>query len=232
VAVKARIGFLPENPTFYEYLRADELLELSARLCGVPRAERRRRIPELLARVGLAEALNRPLRKFSKGMQQRIGLAQALVHDPELVVLDEPMSGLDPIGRKEVRDLISDLRQQGKTVIFSTHILADVEMLCDRVAIMVRGVLRSSGPLHELLSSRIKETEVVLERVPGALVAALEAEGLTLLRSGDRTQVRLPGDTDPGPLLTRTLAEGARVVSVTPRTESLEDLFVQRAREG
>jgi len=232
VEVKRRLGYLPENPTFYDYLRADEFLELSARLCGVPKAERRRRIPALLEQVGLTEALNRSLRKFSKGMLQRIGLAQALVHDPELVVLDEPMSGLDPIGRKEVRDLIFDLRAQGKTVLFSSHILSDVEMICDRVGIIVKGVLRDIGPLDKLLSARTLETEVTLEGAGPELRALAAAEGWTALEKGERLQIRMPGDVDPGALLGKALAHGARVVSVTPRSESLEDLFVREARAG
>jgi ABC-2 type transport system ATP-binding protein len=226
---KRLLGYLPENPTFYDYLRADEFLDLAARLCGVGRAERRRRIPALLEQVGLSEALNRPLRKFSKGMLQRIGLAQTLVHDPALVVLDEPMSGLDPIGRKEVRDLIFGLRSQGKTVLFSTHILSDVEMICDRVGILVKGELRDVGPLDALLSARTLETEVTLEGdAPGALALARE-RGWTVWEKGGRLQIRLPGDGDPRPLLSAALEGGAKVVSVTPRTERLEDLFVRQA---
>ncbi|MFH2010164.1 MAG: ABC transporter ATP-binding protein [bacterium] len=230
VAAKARVGYLPENPSFYDYLRADEFLELSARLCGVPRKERLERIPRLLARVGLTQALNRSLRKFSKGMLQRIGLAQALIHDPDLVVLDEPLSGLDPLGRKEVRDLILELRAQGKTVLFSSHILSDVEMICDRVAIVIEGQLRDIGRLDQLLSARVEETEVVLERAPASVLELAEENSWKALRRGDRLRIHLPGDTDPGALLGPALEAGARVVSVTPRTESLEDLFVREAR--
>ena len=230
VAVKARLGYLPENPTFYEYLRADELLDLSARLCGLDRATRRQRIPELLEQVGLAGALNRPLRKFSKGMLQRIGLAQAVIHEPDLVVLDEPLSGLDPLGRKEVRDLILGLRDAGKTVIFSSHILSDVELICDRVAILVRGRIRDVGPLEDLLSARTLETEVLLEGEPAEAVQTLaEAEGWPTRAIGDRLRVALPGETDPAVLLRTALQAGLRVLSVTPRTESLEDLFVRQA---
>ena len=231
VGAKARLGYLPENPTFYDYLRADEFLDFSARLCGMSKKARRERIPGLLKRVGLAEALNRPLRKFSKGMLQRIGLAQALIHDPDLVVLDEPLSGLDPLGRKEVRDLITALRQQGKTVVFSSHILSDVEMVCDRVGILVKGQLRDIGPLGELLSARVSETEVLLELAPVALERLAEKHEWPVLRKAHRLQIRLPGDMDPAILLAPALEAGARVVSVSPRTESLEDLFVREAME-
>ena len=243
VAVKRRLGYLPENPNFYDYLRADEFLELSARLCGVDKKTRRSRIPELLERVGLAEALNRPLRKFSKGMVQRIGLAQSLIHDPDLVVLDEPLSGLDPLGRKQVRDLIGDLRDQGKTVVFSSHILSDVEVICDRVGIVVRGHLRDIGKLDELLSARVTETEVVLEAATPDLADLADLANLANLanladekgwpaqRKGGRLRISLPGETDPGEVLRRALDDGARVISVMPHTESLEDLFVREANK-
>lgn len=231
VAVKRRVGYLPENPVFYDYLRADEFLDLSARLCGVDKKTRRGRIPELLERVGLADALNRPLRKFSKGMVQRIGMAQALIHDPDLVVLDEPLSGLDPLGRKQVRDLIVEVRGQGKTVLFSSHILSDVEMICDRVGIVVRGQLRDIGKLNELLSARVTETEVVLETATTTLVDLADEKGWPALRKGGRLRIRLPGETDPGELLGRALDDGARVISVLPQTESLEDLFVREAKK-
>ncbi len=231
VAVKGRVGYLPENPNFYDYLRADEFLELSARLCGVKKKVRRDRIPKLLERVGLSEALNRPLRKFSKGMLQRIGLAQALIHDPDLVVLDEPLSGLDPLGRKEVRDLIGELRDQGKTVLFSSHILSDVQMICDRVGIMVRGQLRDIGKLDQLLSARVTETEVVLEEASDALTTLAEEKGWPCLTANGRLRVRLPGETDPAELLRSALDEGARVIRVSPQTESLEDLFVREAKK-
>ncbi len=206
---KRDLGFLPESPYFYDYLTGEELLDLMGRLCGLDRATRRRRGGELLERVGLGPAKGRPLRKYSKGMLQRIGLAQALLNDPKLVVLDEPMSGLDPIGRKEVRDLIAELRAEGRTVLFSTHILSDVELLCDRVAIIAGGTLRESGPLDRILSPRLLHTEIVLEG------------------DGGNELVRLEPGADVGERLRAALAEGRRVVSVTPRKESLEDLFVR-----
>ncbi len=209
VEAKRQVGFLPESPYFYDYLTGAELLDLMGQLCGLDRATRRKRCGELLERVGIAAASDRPLRKYSKGMLQRLGLAQALVNDPALVVLDEPMSGLDPVGRKEVRDLIKSLRDEGRTVMFSTHILTDVELLCDRVAIVVAGTLRDSGPLEKLLSPRLLHTEVVFE------VAST------------KQSVQLAPDVDVDAVLRDALTAGKHVVSVTPRRESLEDLFVK-----
>jgi len=209
LATKRRIGFLPENPYFYDYLSGEELLDLMGRLFGLERRERRKRALALLDRVGLGRAEGRALRKYSKGMLQRLGIAQALVNDPELVVLDEPMSGLDPIGRKEIRDLIVELKREGKTVLFSTHILSDVELICDRVAIVVGGRMRDVGPLKQLLSPRLIDTEVVLEK-DGAVEA-----------------MRLAPDADVDAALKEALAAGKKIVSVAPRKESLEDLFVR-----
>jgi ABC-2 type transport system ATP-binding protein len=214
IAAKRRTGFLPENPYFYDYLSGEELLDLMGRLFGLSRAERRRRAGVLLERVGLGRAGDRALRKYSKGMLQRLGIAQALVNDPELVILDEPMSGLDPIGRKEIRDLIRDLRTEGKTVLFSTHILSDVELICDRVAIVVGGKLRDCGPLDQLLSPRLLHTEVVFEK------------------DGTKEPLRLGPEVDVDAAIREALAAGKHVVSVTPRRESLEDLFVREVETG
>jgi ABC-2 type transport system ATP-binding protein len=214
VEAKRRMGFLPETPYFYDYLTAEEFLDLAGALCDQPRAIRRRRAGELLERVGLAHARNRALRKFSKGMLQRVGIAQALMHDPELVVLDEPMTGLDPIGRKEIRDFIVELRREGKTVFFSTHILSDVELICDRVAIVVGGRVRDVGPLARLLSPRLLATEVVLRGPGGEQVHTLE------------------GDADVDAFVRDALQRGEHLVSVLPRREQLEDLFVREARAG
>jgi ABC-2 type transport system ATP-binding protein len=210
-AVKQRLGFLPENPYFYDYLSGPELLDLMGRLFGLPAAERKKRAHQLLERVGLgrAGAMSMPLRKYSKGMLQRLGFAQALVNDPELVVLDEPMSGLDPIGRKEIRDLIVELKREGKTVLFSTHILSDVELICDRVAMIVGGKMRDVGPLGRLLSPRLVHTELVVAQ------------------DGVEELVRLPPEADVDVALREALGAGKHVVSLTPRRESLEDLFVR-----
>ena len=212
-AAKRRLGFLPENPYFYDYLSGEELLDLMGRLFGLDRGERRKRARALLERVGLQRAGSRALRKYSKGMVQRLGIAQALINDPELVVLDEPMSGLDPIGRKEIRDLIVELKREGKTVLFSTHILSDVELICDRVAMLVGGRMRDVGPLRQLLSPRLLHTEVVLEK------------------DGASEILRVPPDADVDAAVRDALAAGKHVVSVTPRRESLEDLFVREAQQ-
>jgi ABC-2 type transport system ATP-binding protein len=228
-AAQARLGFLPENPYFYDYLSGIELLDLCGRLCGLAGPERRTRAERLLGRVGLAEAATRPLRKYSKGMLQRLGLAQALINDPELVVLDEPMTGLDPLGRKEIRDLIAELRREGRTVFFSTHILPDVELLCDRVGIIARGRLRDVGPLESLLSPRVLETEVVLTLPAGATVASAPwgapARELRATAAG-AVALLVPERVDE--FLRGALAAGAGVVSVTPRKERLEDLFLRQ----
>ncbi|MCS6913381.1 MAG: ABC transporter ATP-binding protein [Myxococcales bacterium] len=214
IEAKRVIGFLPENPYFYDYLTGRELLDFVGRLFGIPGPERQRRIHDLLDLVGLGRAGNLALRKYSKGMLQRIGIAQALINNPELVILDEPMSGLDPIGRKEIRDLIVQLRDQGKTVFFSTHILSDVELICNRVAIVVGGKLRDVGPLDKLLSPRLLHTEVVLET------------------AGERREHRLPPTEDVDAFLLRALSEGHKVISVTPRRESIEDLFVREVEQS
>jgi len=211
---KRQVGFLPESPYFYDYLTGQELLDLMGQLCGLDRAARRKRSGELLERVGLGPAKDRPLRKYSKGMLQRVGLAQALINDPALVVLDEPMSGLDPIGRKEIRDLIAELRDEGRTVLFSTHILSDVELLCDRVAIIAQGRLRDCGALEHLLSPRLLHTEVVFEV------------------AGTKQLVQLGPEVDVDAALREALAAGKHVVSLVPRKESLEDLFVREVGAG
>ena len=230
-AARARLGFLPESPYFYDYLTGRELLDLCGRLFGLPAEVRRRRAAELLERVGLGAAADRQLRRYSKGMLQRAGLAQALVNDPELVILDEPMSGLDPVGRKDVRDLMHELHDAGKTIFFSTHILADVEALCDRVAIISEGRILEVGPVTRLLDANVLATEVVL-RVDPDRREALEAavpEGATSRRLEDEVTVTLPTGADLEGFLQRACGL-ARVISVTPKRESLEDLFVRRTR--
>jgi ABC-2 type transport system ATP-binding protein len=223
VAAKRRLGYLPETPYFYEYLTPEEFLDFAGALADVPRAERRRRADRLLERVGLAHARGRSLRKFSKGMLQRVGIAQALMGEPELVVLDEPMTGLDPIGRKEIRDLMLELRREGRTVFYSTHILPDVELTCDRVGIVAGGRLRSVGPLSSLLSTRVLSTEIV---VRGAVLPEAPV-GTRRHETADGTALELPGEADVDGYVRAALAAGAHLVSVTPRRESLEDVFLR-----
>jgi ABC-2 type transport system ATP-binding protein len=227
VDAQRRLGYLPESPYFYEYLTAAEFLDLVGALFDLPAPERKRRADKLIARVGLEHARGRPLRKFSKGMLQRVGIAQALMGDPELVVLDEPMTGLDPLGRKEIRDLILELRGEGRTVFFSTHILPDVEMTCDRVAMVFAGRLRNVGPLASLLSARLLSTEVVLRPAAGGLPAL--PPGARQRQASDGVAVELPEGADVDAFLRAALALGASVLSVSPRKESLEDLFLREA---
>jgi ABC-2 type transport system ATP-binding protein len=224
---KRRLGYLPESPYFYEYLTPEEFLDLVGALCDVPRAERRVRAARLITRVGLDHARGRPLRKFSKGMLQRIGIAQALMGEPELVVLDEPMTGLDPIGRKEIRDLMLELKREGRTVLYSTHILPDVEMTCDRVAMIFAGRIRNVGPLAELLTARLLSTEVCLRQDVGQIPSL--PEGGKIHQTPDGMLVDLPEGTDVDAFLRAALAAQASIISVTPRRESLEDLFVREA---
>src|SRR5215470_6573973 len=173
--VKARIGFLPEQPYLYDYLSAPELLDYYAQLSGVPSAKRKQRVGELLERVGLGDVGKKQLRKFSKGMLQRVGIAQAIIHDPEVVFLDEPMSGLDPLGRYEIRELIQSLKDAGKTVFFSTHILSDAEALCDRVAVIHKGELRGIGVVNDLRSSSAGKTEVIWQGVKALALLSCHA---------------------------------------------------------
>jgi ABC-2 type transport system ATP-binding protein len=227
---KRRLGYLPETPYFYDYLTPEEFLDLCGALSDVGRAERRARAARLLERVGLGHARGRSLRKFSKGMLQRVGIAQALMGDPELVVLDEPMTGLDPLGRKEIRDLIFELRKEGRTVFFSTHILPDVEMTCDRMAMVFGGRTGSVGPLSQLLSARVLSIEVVLR--PGANGLPPLPDGATALQTPEGAALELRLEEQVGPLVKAALERGCQVVSVVPRKESLEDFFIRQAQHG
>jgi ABC-2 type transport system ATP-binding protein len=227
---KRKLGYLPETPYFYDYLAPEEFLDLVGALCDVPRRVRRERAATLITRVGLDHARGRPLRKFSKGMLQRIGIAQALMGDPELVVLDEPMTGLDPLGRKEIRDLMLELKREGRTVLYSTHILPDVELTCDRVAMIFAGRIRSVGPLAELLTARLLSTEVCLRKGVGQ--PPEPPAGGKVHESPDGLRFELPAQADVDAFLKAALAQGAAVLEVTPRRESLEDLFVRQATEG
>jgi ABC-2 type transport system ATP-binding protein len=228
---RRHVGFLPENPYFYDYLTGREILHFYARLCGVPRGERDARVDMLLSWVGLARAADEKLRTYSKGMQQRAGIAQALVHDPKVVFLDEPMSGLDPIGRAEIRDLILRLRADGKTVFMNTHILSDVETLCDRVAIIAGGRIRHEGPISDFLAGGVRETDVVVSGLSADAAQALEERlGARLQSLSDRIEVRVP-EKAVSDALRMALGAGAEIVSVTPHRESLEKLFLSAVGE-
>jgi ABC-2 type transport system ATP-binding protein len=230
VEARRHLGYLPENPALYEFLRGDEFLQLSGKLSGLTTTEARERADKLLDLVGLKGRADRPIRRFSKGMVQRLGLAQALVGDPRIVILDEPMSGLDPIGRKDVRDIIFRLREEGRTVVFSTHILSDVEAVCDRIAIMVGGKVTDCGALSELLTPGVRAVEVVAQDVPDALVASLQQGGASAMRR-DANVILSFADPVQAQASVVTLSQaGAKLVSVQPHRHTLEDLFVRRAQ--
>jgi ABC-2 type transport system ATP-binding protein len=226
--VKRQIGFLPEQPYFYDYLSAPELLEYYARLSGMSAADREKRIPVLLERVGLADVGKKQLRKFSKGMLQRVGVAQAIIHDPKVLFLDEPMSGLDPAGRHEIRELIQSLKDEGKTVFFSTHILSDAEALCDRVAVIHKGELRGVGVVEDLTSKGADQSEVVWQ---GAL--ALESvSGLVREKHVTGEIVRaVISSADSDLFLEKLRQHHARVISLAPLHGSLEDYFLAHTTE-
>ena len=228
---RRHVGFLPENPYFYDFLTGREILGFYARLSGVPRSRLPSRVDALLAWVGLTPAADVRLRTYSKGMLQRIGIAQALVHDPSVVFLDEPMSGLDPIGRKEVRDLILRLRSEGKTVFMNTHILSDVEMVCDRVAIIVRGRIRFEGATHDFLAGGEPEADVVLAGLSPEAATSLEEGFQARLRGvDDRIELRV-AEKLVNPMLRAAIATGAEVVSVTPHRMSLESIFLSAVED-
>jgi len=229
LASRRRLGYLPENPALYEFLTGEEYLRFAGRLSGLSASEARERGKKLLERVGLAGRADRSIRRFSKGMVQRLALAQALIGDPEIVVLDEPMSGLDPIGRKDVRDIILALREEGRTVLFSTHILSDVEAICDRVAIIVDGVLTDCGALADLVAPGARAIELTVENVSQELTDRLAREGAGVLRRDRSTVLTFAEESTARAALQAAVTSGATVVSFTPHRPSLEELFVERA---
>jgi ABC-2 type transport system ATP-binding protein len=224
---KEKVGFLPENPYFYDYLTAREFLDFYGQLFRLAPDVRRERIPALLKLVDMERAADLSLRKFSRGMLQRIGLAQALINEPSLVVLDEPLGGLDPIGRKEIRDIILRLRSEGKTVVLSSHILQDIEMICDRVAILVDGRILSQGRLTDLVSEKILFTEIVLSGVGDRELAAL---GEPLSAQAGRTLLKVYDEARIQAVLDLVRDRKGNVHSLLPRTQTLEDLFVGMVR--
>ena len=223
--VKAKIGFLPEQPYFYDYLTAHELLDYYGQLSGLPSTDRKTRIEEILKQVGLLEIKGVQLRKFSKGMLQRVGIAQAILHRPKLVFFDEPMSGLDPLGRREVRDLMQKLKQQGTTVFFSTHILSDAEAICDRVAIINKGELRGVGAIEELTSTVQGKVEVIWQgtQVP----AGMKALGAECYVSGDTVRGVI-SERQQDAAIDTLRRERIRLIAITPLRTSLEAYFVEK----
>jgi ABC-2 type transport system ATP-binding protein len=230
LSARRRVGYLPENPALYEYLTGIEYLRFAGHLSGLSRRDSRVRAQYLLERVGLAGRADRAIRRFSKGMVQRLGLAQALVGDPEIVILDEPMSGLDPIGRKDVRDLILSLRAEKRTVLFSTHILSDVEAICDRVGIIAEGKLTDCGTLSSLLSPSVRAVELVARGVPPGLVDTFRQAGAAVLERDGAFVLTFSSEAAAQDAVRALAAASATIVSLSPHRDSLETLFVERAR--
>jgi ABC-2 type transport system ATP-binding protein len=226
-ATRRQVGFLPENPYFYEYLTARELLFFSASLCRLPEAEARERVPILLHQVGLSGHEDLRLRKFSKGMVQRLGLAQAMINNPDLLILDEPFSGLDPIGRKDLRTLILSLREQGKTIFFSSHILQDMELMVDRVGIILDGAIRRQGKLSELISRSTQYYEVVCDHITEKQLAHIQAN--FACRDGQFI-LTLASDADINQVVESIIHNNGRIVAVNPVKMTLEDIFFSEMR--
>ena len=226
VRAKEQIGFLPEQPNFYEYLTGRELLNFYGQLLGLDRSIRRERIESLVLQLRIESALDLQLRKYSKGMLQRLGLAQALLNDPRLVLLDEPMSGLDPVGRREIRELLLRLKSDGRTVFFSSHIIPDVEVVCDRVGILVGGRLVAQGPIDEILGVRIASIEVTASQVPPEVMGALDHLLVTQpVPRGERLLLTVKDEEALAELLGRLLDGKAVIHAIAPHRESLEEYF-------
>ncbi len=230
-AARKLVGFLPENPTPYEYLTGKEFLSLAGRLAGLSGQELDLRIREVLGLTQMERAANLQIRRYSKGMIQRISLAQAIIHHPRLLILDEPTSGLDPIGRRDMRDLILSERDRGTTVLFCTHIIPDIEALCDRVAVLVAGRLVREGSVQELVSGQVPVVELILEGISGESLQALGVPLQSTQALGTRQLVRA-GDNESQVLIRKVLDQGGRVTQVQPARFSLEDLFLKTIEEA
>ncbi|MDY6855839.1 MAG: ABC transporter ATP-binding protein [Thermodesulfobacteriota bacterium] len=225
--VKRKIGFLPENPYFYDYLKVRELLQFYGRLFGLENRVLKRRIIILLERLGLEKEAETPLRQLSKGNIQRLGIAQALINDPELLVLDEPMSGLDPMGRRDLRDLILELKSEGKTILFSTHILPDVETICDRVGILVKGKARKVGPLRELLKPRVIAYEVTATGLDKEVMEFLQGIAIRFIGDKSRDITMEVDEENISEVLDILHQRGARLLYLVPKKETLEEVFLK-----
>jgi len=231
VEVKSRIGFLPEQPYFYDYLTSNEFLEFYGQLFGLERKELRTRIKSLLALVGLEKAADIQLRKFSKGMLQRIGIAQALINHPELIVLDEPMSGLDPIGRKDIRDIILRLKEEGKTIFFSTHIIPDVEMICDRVGILMNGELVNVGRLNDIIDAKIKYIEIITSGIEREALFHLPDIEVSVYDAWNHVSIRVRDENKLDRVLEIIKDGRGKIISVIPQRETLEEHFIKKIGE-
>ena len=231
VEVKLEVGYLPESPFFYEYLTAGEFLKFYGQLFGLSGIELKKRVEALLELVSMTHARNLPLRKFSKGMLQRVGIAQALINDPKLVILDEPMSGLDPIGRRDVRDIILRLKNDGKTIFFSSHILPDVEMICDRIAILVKGQLRAVGAVQDLVgTASVTSVEIIAESIPPKADSEFKHMGAAVVRRGCQALIELNDQRRTDDVLDLVRRHRGRIVSLVPHKRSLEDIFLEQTR--
>lgn len=230
---RKRLGFLPEAPYFYDYLSVAELLDFTGRLFGQSKAVRAKNTDRLIELVDLERARNAALKSYSKGMMQRAGIAQALMNDPDLVVLDEPMGGLDPMGRKDVRDIIISLKEAGKTVFFSSHILTDVESVADRIAIIVSGKIHDVGGLREIVKEPTG-TEVVfrVNQVQEAALASLQAEAEKSRLHNGELRLHLAPQVDVDDFVKLGHEVGAKLVAISPVHETLEDVFVRAAKDG
>ena len=228
ISVKKDIGFLPEGPYFYDYLTGKEFLNFYGELFGIEKKRIKARADELLETVGLKDASKLQLRRYSKGMLQRIGIAQSLINDPKLVILDEPMSGLDPIGRKEVRDLILRLRDMGKTVFFSTHILSDVEMICDRVGVLVGGKLVASGYIDDLLKEETSSVEICASGLTQKALERIRCVKRRIMTRGDKNYISVRNESERDEVLKVIFEERGKVISIIPQKKSLEALFFKR----
>jgi len=231
-AARRRLAYLPELPDFYDYLTPGEFLSHVGGLAGLDRASLRRKVPEVLETVGLDPAERRALRKFSKGMLQRVGIAQTLLADPDLYIWDEPMGGLDPLGRRWVKDLLLELGRRGKTVFFSSHVLAEAETICHRVAILHRGALVDQGAMQELLQQQASGWEIALEGHPAFGPDELTAFGARAEQTGSDTLIRAPVERRPEELLAHLLGRALRLRSVQRQHRSLEDVFLERVRQS
>ncbi len=227
VDIRKEIAFLPESPYFYEYLTGGEFLNFYGQLFKQTKLERKKRIEELLDLVGLREAKELQLRKYSKGMIQRLGIAQALINDPRLVIFDEPVSGLDPLGRKEIRDVLLRLKDEGKTVFFSTHIIPDVEMVCDRVGILNKGKMVAVGKIDELIGTGSKFTEITVTGLSKEGLEELGKLGLETKQLGDKLLFTVEGDEKVDQAVDLIKSRGGKLISLLPHKETLEEIFIK-----
>lgn len=229
--VRAKVGFLPEKFQFHDFLTAEEFLDLHGKLYGMGADARRRRIPEVLEQVGLSDRRKSKISAFSKGMQQRVGLAQAILNDPELVILDEPTSALDPLGRREVREIVSQLKAAGKTVLLNSHLLGEIEMTCDHVAILKRGEVVRQGPIDDLLAAPAT-VEMRIGNITPPLVRALEELARTVTVDGQQVTATFSEEEVIPEMAAAVVKSGGRLLSLIPRRESLEDLFIRVVEAG